>query len=303
MGQETFRSGFVALLGRPNVGKSTLLNALVGNKISIISSVPQTTRYQIRGILNLTNCQIVFVDTPGMHSFKDELVRHLNTIAKKTIAGCELILYVVDASRSIGREEETIMDMLASQKGKIIMVLNKIDLGINSLNDYINAWRRKVTTKKKDPLIYYLPTSAKKGKNIEKLKDLIVENLPLQPPFYEPDRLTDFPLKFRIADIIREELFLNLKKELPHALAVEIEEIEKRDSLTYIRANIYVNRNSQKRIVIGQNGKMLKKVGEASRKQMEGILGTKVYLDIWVKILKDWQKNVRILKELGYWWA
>jgi GTP-binding protein Era len=300
--ENDFRCGFVAILGRPNVGKSTLLNALVGGKISIISSIPQTTRHQIRGILNLENAQIIFVDTPGIHSFKDTLASHLNIVAKKSIQGCDLLLYVVDISRSIGREEETIMDLLASQKIKVIMVLNKIDLGTNFINDYINLWKEK-TKDKVDPLIYYLPTSAKTGKNIDKLKEVIVENLPQQSPFYDKDTLTDFPLKFRISDIIREKLFLNLKKELPHSLAVEVEEIQEKENIFYIRINIYVNRVSQKKIVIGEEGQLLKNIGKEARIEIEEILKKKVYLDIWVKVLEDWQKKSRILKELGYWWT
>jgi GTP-binding protein Era len=300
--EDNFRCGFVAILGRPNVGKSTLLNALVGNKISIISSIPQTTRHQIRGILNLENAQIIFEDTPGIHSFKDELTSHLNLVAKKSIEGCDLLLYVTDISRSIGKEEETIMNLLASQKIKVIMVLNKIDLGINFINDYINLWKEK-TKDKEDPLVYYLPTSAKTGKNVDKLKEIIVENLPKQVPFYDKDILTDFPLKFRISDIIREKLFLNLKKELPHSLAVEVEEITEKENVFYIRVNIYVNRVSQKKIVIGERGGLLKNIGKEARIEIEQILKKKVYLDIWVKVLEDWQKKTRILKELGYWWA
>jgi len=300
--EDNFRCGFVAILGRPNVGKSTLLNALIGNKISIISSIPQTTRHQIRGILNLENAQIIFVDTPGIHSFKDELTSHLNLVAKKSIEGCDLLLYVTDISRSIGREEETIMNLLASQKIKVIMVLNKIDLGINFINDYINLWKEK-TKDKEDPLVYYLPTSAKTGKNVDKLKEVIVESLPKQVPFYDKDTLTDFPLKFRISDIIREKLFLNLKKELPHFLAVEVEEIMEKENVFYIRVNIYVNRVSQKKIVIGERGELLKNIGKEARIEIEQILKKKVYLDIWVKVLEDWQKKTRILKELGYRWA
>jgi len=300
--EDNFRCGFVAILGRPNVGKSTLLNALIGNKISIISSIPQTTRHQIRGILNLENAQIIFVDTPGIHSFKDELTSHLNLVAKKSIEDCDLLLYVTDISRSIGREEETIMNLLASQKIKVIMVLNKIDLGINFINDYINLWKEK-TKDKEDPLVYYLPTSAKTGKNVDKLKEVIVESLPKQVPFYDKDTLTDFPLKFRISDIIREKLFLNLKKELPHFLAVEVEEIMEKENVFYIRVNIYVNRVSQKKIVIGERGELLKNIGKEARIEIEQILKKKVYLDIWVKVLEDWQKKTRILKELGYRWA
>jgi GTP-binding protein Era len=209
---------------------------------------------------------------------------------------------VTDISRSIGKEEETIMNLLASQKIKVIMVLNKIDLGINFINDYINLWKEK-TKDKEDPLVYYLPTSAKTGKNVDKLKEVIVESLPKQVPFYDKDTLTDFPLKFRISDIIREKLFLNLKKELPHSLAVEVEEITEKENVFYIRVNIYVNRVSQKKIVIGKRGGLLKNIGKEARIEIEQILKKKVYLDIWVKVLEDWQKKTRILKELGYWWV
>ncbi|UCC95360.1 MAG: GTPase Era [Candidatus Omnitrophota bacterium] len=312
MKQGDCKSGFVAMLGRPNVGKSTLLNSLVGNKISIVSAVPQTTRYQIRGILNVQNpqekgkpAQIVFVDTPGIHSFKDTLVSHLNTIAKRSLEGCDLILYVVDISRRVGKEELVITELLTSQKTKVIMVLNKIDLGKAGLNEYVNLWRETIKRKKRysDPLVHYLPLSAKTGKNIDVLKEAIVENLPLGPLFYELDMRTDFPLKFRIADIIREKLFLHLKKELPHSLAVEVEEIDEERIPPYIKANIYVNRPSQKKIVIGQNGAMIKNIGQQARQDIEKIYNRKVYVDIWVKVMEDWQRKTRILKELGYWWA
>lgn len=300
MANEKFKSGFVAILGRPNVGKSTLLNVLVGNKISIISPVPQTTRYQIRGILNLEEAQIVFVDTPGMHFFKDELADYLNTIARKSISGCDLILYLADISRPPGREEEVIMDFLSAQNLKTIAVLNKIDLGIGFVNDYIYLWKEKVGKREHDPLIYYLPISAKTGKNISHLKDLIVENLPNQPPFYDVGTLTDFPLIFRIADIVREKLFLNLREELPHSLAVAVEELQEKEAVMYIKVNIYVNRDSQKKIIIGERGKFLKNIGKEARLEIEKIYGRKVYLDLWVKVLGDWQKKPRILKELGY---
>jgi GTP-binding protein Era len=303
MKKKNFKSGFVAILGRPNVGKSTLLNSLVGSKISIVSPVPQTTRHKIKGILNAKDAQVVFVDAPGVHSFKGHLIEYLNTLAKQALDGCDLILYVVDVSRPIGREEEKVIDILVGQREKIIMVLNKRDLGEKFINDYIAFWEDKIKENKikKSPLIYYLPVSAKTGKNISELKDVIVENLPVQPAFYDLQTLTDFPIKFRIADTVREKLFLNLKEELPHSLAVEVEAVEDKGRFIHILVNIYVNRGSQKKIVVGRKGELLKEVGMAARLEIEKIYSRKVYLDIWVKVLRNWQDKPRLLQELGYW--
>ena len=308
MDKEGFKSGFVAVLGRPNVGKSTLINVLLDSKISIVSTIPQTTRHQIRGILNLKDAQIVFVDTPGIHSFKDKLATHLNTVAKKSLEGCDLILYVVDVSRAVGKEEEQIMNILASQKVNIIMAMNKMDLGPGHLNDYVEFWKVKLKEKKreKDPLVYFLPISAKTKNNINELKDALLENLPVDHPLYDTETTTDFPMKFRIADIVREKLYAKLRRELPHSIAVEVDEIEERRTksdrvLIYIKVRIYVNRESQKRIVVGKRGDILKEVGAAARVDIEDIYGEKVFMDIWVKILEDWQERPRILKELGYW--
>ena len=304
MKKEKFKAGFVGILGRPNVGKSTLLNALVGDKVSIISAIPQTTRHQIRGILNLKNAQVVFVDTPGIHSFKDKLASHLNKIAKRSLDGCDLIIYVVDVSRAPGKEEEQLINILSQTTIKTIMVLNKVDLGLRFFNDYIGLWKHSVEKKKKtNSLVYYIPVSAKTGKNVEVVKDVLLENLPQSHPYYEEDTITDFPLKFRIADIVREKLFLHLKKEIPHDLAVEVSQIEEKKKVIYIAVNIYVKRNSQKRIVIGKKGEVLKEVGKLARTEIEKIYSKKVFLDIWIKVLRDWQERPRILKELGYWWT
>jgi GTP-binding protein Era len=197
------------------------------------------------------------------------------------------------------------MNLLIKQEIKIIMVLNKMDLGGEFIDNYVNSWKRKIEEKrtKKDPLIYYLPISAKTLKNIDTLKNIILENLPIQPPFYEASTFTDFPLKFRIADVVREKLFLSLKQELPHSLAVEVEEMEEKENITFIKVNIYVNRISQKKIVIGTKGSFLKEIGTESRGDLEKILNKKVYLNLWVKVLEDWQDKPRILQELGYWVA
>lgn len=303
MEKENFKAGFVAILGRPNAGKSTLLNNLVGKKISIISPIPQTTRHQIKGVLNVNGAQIVFVDTPGMHSFDDNLTTHLNTIARRSIEGCDLIIYVVDTTRIPGKEEERLMEIIAGQNIKTIMVLNKIDLEGKFLNNYISAWADETKKNTKNPLIYFIPISAKTGKNSEKLMSALIENLPESPPYYDNNTLTDFPLKFRIADIIREKLFLCLDEELPHSLAVEVESIKNKQQIVRINVVIYVQRNSQKRIVVGKNGQILKQAGESSRKEIEELFKKKVFLETWVKVLGDWQRRPRILKELGYWWV
>jgi len=306
---KNFKSGFVAIIGRPNVGKSTLLNSLVKNKISIVSKIPQTTRHNIKGILNLENAQVVFIDTPGIHSFKDNLSIYLNNIAKSSIYDVDLILYLVDISRPIGKEEMDIMNFLVNQDPKIIMALNKIDLTKKYISDYIDKFKEILEEKnKQDKLLYYIPISAKTFKNVDVLIKVILETLKEQNPFYDLNTITDFPIKFRIADIIREKLFLTLKEELPHSLAVEVEDILDRGILKedsskypiYIKVNIYVNRISQKKIVIGDKASLIKYVGEIARKDIENLLNRKIYLDIRVKVLKDWQDKPRILQELGY---
>ena len=272
----------------------------IGEKVSIISSVPQTTRYQVRGILNFPGAQVVFIDTPGMHMFKDDLVAQLNSVAKAALCGCELILYVADTSRPVGKEEKKITGILREQPVKVIMVLNKMDLGGKFVDDYIGLWQETRVGGNSSNLLYYLPVSAGTGKNVDKLKELILENLPEQPAFYDKDTITDFPLKFRIADIVREKLFLRLREDLPHSIAVEVEEIEEKEKVTHIIATIYVKRQSQKRIVVGAKGAMIKKVGQEARQDIEKIIKRQAYLDLWVKVTPDWQKKPRILQELGY---
>lgn len=306
MNKKKFKSGFAVILGRPNVGKSTLLNSLIGNKVSIVSPIPQTTRYQIKGVLNVEGAQIVFLDTPGIHSFKDELAKHLNVIAKKSMEGCDLILYVVDVSRDTGREEQNIVKFVGSQNINIIVVFNKMDLEKKHLDDYVEFCKRNLSEQGRKVL--YVPVSALTGKNIDVLKNLIVENLPEGEPFYDTETVTDFPLKFRVADIIREKLCLNLREEVPHSVAVEVEDMNERqttkgEDIIDVKANIYVVRLSQKKIIIGRSGELLKTIGSTARPEIEKILGKRIFLDIWVKVKQDWQQKPGILQELGYWWT
>jgi GTP-binding protein Era len=301
MNEKKFKSGFITILGRPNVGKSTLLNSLLGEKISIVSPVPQTTRFQLKGVLNSEEAQLVFVDTPGIHLFKEKFSYHLNKLSLASLREIDLILYIVDVSRPPAQEENKIVDIVVRQKNKVIMVLNKNDLGKKYLNNYIELWQKKIENiQTPDPLIYYIPVSAKTGRNIEKLKNVLLELTPKGHPFYDKDTPTDFPAKYRAADIIREKLFLKTKQEIPHSIAVEVKEIEEKERSIYCLAHIYIQRDSQKKIIIGKKGNMLKEVGRESRLDLENIYKKKVYLDLWVKTEKDWQNNRRILQDLGY---
>jgi len=303
MAKTKFKSGFAALIGRPNVGKSTLLNALIGTKISIISAIPQTTRHQIKGILNEAHTQLVFLDTPGVHNFKDPLAAHLNTIARRSLDGVDCIVYVVDVTRSPASEEKKVIRLLANQKVPLVMALNKVDKRTTYLNDYIALWQASAANRADSPLLYYIPISAKTGVNIDKLRQVLIEHAPEGEPFYGPQAKTDFPLHFRIADIIREKLFVRLSQELPHALAVEVENTFDKGKIFYVGASIYVQRDSQKKIIIGKKAEVLKAVGKEARADIKKIVDKKVFLDIRVRVVRDWQRKPRILKELGYWWV
>lgn len=298
--QKKFRCGFVAILGRPNVGKSTLLNSILKEKVSIISKVPQTTRFQIRGILNEERGQIIFVDTPGLHIPKSKLGEYLNSIALKAKKDSDLILYMVDLTRPPGEEEKIICEQLKDAKVPVIMVLNKLDIDKGFINDYIRLWQENVP-KESDPLEYFIPISSLKGKNIPRLLEAIFSLLPQNEPYYPEDILSDFPQRLNIAEIIREKLLNSLREELPHSVAVMVDEmILRKENLYYIKAIILVERDSQKAIVIGKKGELLKRIGEIARKEIEELLEKKVYLELYVKTEKKWQENPYILRRLGY---
>jgi len=294
-----FKSGFAVILGRPNVGKSTLLNTLLKQKVSIISNVPQTTRYVIRGVLNLNQAQIVFVDTPGIHLFRGKLFSNLNELTFKSLKDIELVLYLVDVSRPPFKEEDLIMNNLVKKKIPMIMALNKIDISKKYIGNYIEMWKEK-TKGKLLPLKYFIPISALRGDNLNKLLDLMIELLPEGLPYYDKENITDFPLSYRAADIIREKICLFLKEEIPHNTAVLVGEINEEENIVKILANILVSKPSQKKIIIGQEGSMIKKIGTSARKDLELLFSKKVFLELWVKVEKDWQNKPRVLKELGY---
>ncbi len=301
---KNFRSGFVTLVGRPNAGKSSLLNALVGQKISIVSSVPQTTRHHVRGILNLAGSQIVFVDTPGIHSFRQPLSLHLNEMAEKSTEEVEIIIYVADLSREPGPEESAVMKMIMEKGCPVVIAFNKIDLGQGYLEQYLQEWKDLAKKLKlPDPAKYYIPVSALSRKNIDRLLSSIASMLPVQPPFYPAGVVTDFPEEFRVADVIREKLYLKLKDELPYNCAIAVESLENGKHLVRIDALIYVTQESHKPIVIGKGGSFIKEAGTAARLDLQAIFKKKVFLGLKVKVVKNWQEQPELLKRLGYWWV
>lgn len=293
------RSGFVSIIGRPNVGKSTFLNTVMARKVSIVSSIPQTTRYLIRGIFTDRRGQIVFIDTPGFYRPQHMLGVYFLKAFRISQADADLILYMVDILRPPGKEEIEIMKMLVNSQKNIIMALNKMDRGERFLKDYIETYK-SIKKDKKDKVSYFIPISALRGKNLDRLIDAIFELLPQQDYYYPEKEVTDFPEKLFLADLIREKFCRFLKEELPHSLGVYIEKIEDKEKITYIKAVIYVERPQQKSIVIGKDGLFLKEVGKLAREDLEGILGRKIFLDLWVKVEKDWRNHPRFLREMGF---
>lgn len=297
------KAGIVAIIGRANVGKSTLLNNLVGEKVAIVSPIPQTTRNQIRAILNDKRGQIVFLDTPGMHQTKHALDRTMIAAINESLSGVDVVLHLVDATERVGEEEAMVIERLSSIRAPIILGLNKVDCGPRHLEDYLEAWERKLGVKLSAATdrVMPVPISALTGTNVDRLLEELFARLPEGEPLYPEDVLTDFPRALTIQDVIREKLFLVLKEEVPFSVAVHAEEIvERSEKLTYIRAVIFVERDSQKAIVIGKNGALLKKVGEEARRDLQDIYDKKIYLDLWVKVKEDWKEDTHLLREMGY---
>lgn len=291
-----FKSGFVAVVGRPNVGKSTLLNALLGQKVAIVSNKPQTTRNTIQCVLTRKDAQIVFLDTPGLHKPLHKLGEFMMKSAFRALEDVDLVLWLVEAGQWTITEEH-ILGELSDVKHPVVLVVNKSDL-ISSVDkdDFIQQ-----VMEKRD-FAAVVSVSALEGTNLTELVDTIVERFEEGPMYYPEDWLTDHPERFVIAEFIREELLARTEEEIPHSIAVDVDEIKEdsRGDLLRIRATIYVERESQKGIVIGKRGHLLKQVGIGARKQIEGLLGIKVYLDLWVKVKKDWRNKPGALKEFGY---
>lgn len=298
-----FRCGMVSIVGRPNVGKSTLLNNLIGEKIAIVSRVPQTTRNQVRGIYNDERGQIVFIDTPGLRMIHDSLDRFMNKSAYGTTHDADCIIHLVDTKEPVGREEEQIVSRLSNLKVPVVLCLNKVDFkGTPYLPEYISLWERvKGKTVHEMKSFTLIPISGKKGINTDKLLDILFDYLPEGQALYPLDTVSDIPQRMAISDIIREKLFNIMTHEIPHSIAVIIEDIQpERKKLLHIRALIIVETESQKKIVIGKGGVILKKVGSWSRVELEQLLGSKVFLELHVKDRKKWRDNNSFLEEMGY---
>jgi GTPase len=297
---EGFRSGFACFVGRPNAGKSTLTNALIGSKIAITSSRPQTTRHAIRGILHRKDAQLVVVDTPGLHKPRTLLGSRLNDVVRETWAEVDVIGFCVPADQPVGRGDEFIANELRSVAGRtpVLGLVTKTDL---AQPEQIAERLTQVAALMEFADV--VPCSAVDGFQVDLLADLLVARLPEGPPLYPDGELTDEPEETLVAELIREAALEGVRDELPHSIAVVIEEMvprEGRDDLLDVHANIYVERSSQKGIVIGKGGSRLRQVGADARRQIEALLGTKIYLDLHVKIAKDWQRDPKQLRKLGF---
>lgn len=293
---ETYRCGFAAIVGRPNVGKSTLLNALLHRKVSIVSPKPQTTRHRILGILTRPEDQIIFVDTPGIHSgARRAMNRHMNRAALSSLADADINLFVVE-SLSWSEEDQRVLEALKEQKRPIILVLSKVDKvqPRERMLPFIQEMNRRAE------FAEVIPLSALKNSNLEQLPSIIAKHLPLSPPHFPLDQVTDRSPQFQAAEIVREKLTLRLRQELPYGLTVALEQFKEEDGRLLVNAVIWVERTGQKAIVIGQGGAQLKEVGRSARIEMSNLFGQPVHLELWVKVKENWSDNEMALKQLGY---
>jgi GTP-binding protein Era len=298
-----FRSGFVCILGRPNAGKSTLLNALVGEKLAIISPKPQTTRNRIQGIVNLPKArgrdaaQIVLIDTPGVHKPDSSLGRKMMVEVREALEGSDLVLLIMDATRKLDQRDEFAIQMLKHSSTKVCLVLNKVDLlrgGKAKLLPLIEVY------KKLHAFQAIIPISALKRDGLDILLKEVTAALPAGPPYFPEDQVTDQPARFMAAEIIRERVLMETEEELPYATAVVVEEFEEGSKLTRISAMIYCEREGQKGILIGKKGQMLKRIGTSARLQIERMLGTKVFLELYVKVQPNWRSSRAFVDELDW---
>jgi GTP-binding protein Era len=292
---EDHRAGVIAVVGRPNVGKSTLINRILGQKIAIVTNKPQTTRRQQLGIYTRPDGQILFVDTPGLHRPHHKLGEYMVGVAQEAIRDCDMILWVLDTSEPPEVSDQRIAETLRTMRGTtpVVLALNKADLTPadfdasehTALIDHVAA----------------IPVSAAEGTGVDTLLDMLFESLPEGPRYYPADQVSEVNMRFIAAEVVREKIILNTEHEIPHAVAVEIDEFKEReDGLNYISAVIYVERASQKGIIIGKSGAMVKHIGTQAREELADMLGTRVYLDLRVKVLKNWRSDEALMRRLGY---
>jgi GTP-binding protein Era len=297
-----FRSGFVCILGRPNAGKSTLLNALVGEKLAIISPKPQTTRNRIQGIIhipktkNKDGAQIVLVDTPGVHKPDSSLGRKMMVEVREALEGCDLVLVIMDATHKLDQRDGFALDLVKQSKAKAFLILNKIDL----IRDKERLLPQIEDYRKLYKFSDVFPISALKRKGLDVLLDAVIAALPAGPKYFSEEQVTDQPARFMAAEIIREQVLLNTSEELPYATTVIVDGFEEGKRLTRIAATIYCERDGQKGILVGKGGQMMKKMGTSARLQMERMLGTKVFLELYVKVKPGWRESRAFVEELDW---
>lgn len=291
-----FHSGFITVIGRPNVGKSTFLNHVIGEKISIISDKAQTTRHNIRGVLTRENMQIVFIDTPGIHKPKHRLGNFMVDVSLQTLNDVDIILFMIDAKQGYGKGDQFIIDRLQRVSKPVFLIINKVDqIHPDELFPLIDQYKDKCE------FAEIVPISAKNGNNIEHLLKLLKDYLPVGPKYYSDEETTDHSDEFRISELIREKVLHHTEEEIPHSVNVSIEHYEeKSNGIVVIHAVIITERDSQKGILIGKQGRMLKQVGKEARLDIEQFIGKKVYLDLWVKVEKDWRNKQSLLNKFGY---
>ena len=297
MENTTFKSGFVTLIGRPNVGKSTLMNHLIGQKIAITSDKPQTTRNRIQTVYTDERGQIIFLDTPGIHKAKNKLGEYMVNVAEHTMSEVDVILWLVEPTTFIGAGERHIAEQLQKVKTPVMLVINKIDTVKNQdeVLKFIDAYKDICN------FAEIVPVSALKGKNTDLVTELIFKYLPEGPQFYDEDTVTDEPMRQIAAELIREKALRLLNDEIPHGIAVTIEKMtERKNGIMDIEANIVCERDSHKGIIIGKGGAMLKKIGTAARVEIENLMDTKVNLQLWVKVRKEWRDSELYMKNYGY---
>ncbi len=297
MGKKGYLSGFVSLIGRPNVGKSTLMNHLIGQKIAITSEKPQTTRNRIQTVYTDERGQIVFLDTPGIHKARNKLDSYMVTVAERTLQEVDVVLWLVEPVNHIGANEQHILQQLKTVKTPVILVINKIDtIKKEELIQLIAMYNELMK------FAEIVPVSALKEKNTDELLRVIYEYLPEGPQYFDEDTVTDQPMRQIAAELIREKALRNLKDEVPHGIAVTIEVMKEREDsgLFDIEATIICEKDSHKRIIIGKNGAMIKKIGTDARREIEALLDARVNLNLWVKVRKEWRDNELYLKNYGY---
>ncbi len=291
-----YKSGFVTIIGRPNVGKSTFVNRVIGHKIAIMSDKAQTTRNKIQGVMTQQDAQIVFLDTPGIHKPKHKLGDYMMKVAKNTLSEIDAVMFMVNVNEEIDRGDEYIMEMLKTVKTPVFLVLNKIDLvHPDALMPRIEQYQRYMD------FAEIIPISALEGHNVDHFINVLKSYLPEGPQYYPDGQISDHPEQFVVSELIREKILQTTSEEIPHAIGVNVERMtQESEDRVHIEAVIYVERDSQKGIVIGKGGKKLKEVGKRARLDIEHLLGSKVYLDLWVKVQKDWRNKSSFIKQMGY---